>query len=1354
MKSTITKFKKALIYGAMAFGFFTTPNVQAQSICSGAMAYGCGNRYGYCGDIDAVTVKNSQGTVLATFSGLQCNNATTYRGILNQGTPFDLTAGEEITIEITGTEWSGYYTRPGVWMDVDLDMSYQKDECVVNPGSYTIGSSMQSFKVKVPCFNKAGSSYMRVRGCMTAYSMTANQGCGTVNGYGNLFDLEVNYKVGATPVADFVIPTGPNWEGSAVTFSAKNPNSGATYNWNFDQADNVIDATSTRGKASWSTAGKYDVFMKVDYCGLADSTTKQVTIAAPTQAPVADFIADNNEVELGYDVQLFDLSTYGPTDWSWEIFSPTGIGDDISSSQNPTFTMVETGMHKVCLTSGNGYNGGSWSKTVCKDKYIECLPSLDNYMGPQKVATTKYGRLFDHNGPTLDYANNRKTSIDYFQILPCGASEIRLTFADLDLGDAGDVLTIYESDEADPNHIVATINGNNQTFYDTQTIVSKRGAFYLTFESNGSTVGRGFIINWESDLETPTAPNASFTMPFDTIAVGTEMAVTNTTSNTKGVPEYFWTRSDGAGGMYTDGFTEDYTFVSYSSATEPLCLVAKTCTGVDTFCKNIVINTPNTAGYVDFVANNLRPSIGQAVKFTTTTDYAETFAWSIFPTTYKFVNGTDASSQNPEIEFTAGGEYTFTLSARNSTSDLTCGSRCTEKKVIKNKYVICLDYCIPLVNLTSKDISINKVTVTDKNGGILVNRETGGDIEYNDYTDARALPMTYGATYDIEVSRKTSSNDVNYKVWIDWNIDGDFDDQGEEVLSSGKTSSMSVSGSFTVPALSKSFEGTTRMRVGVSYGNFPNSPCGVNQVGEFEDYAVTLANDNMKPMINLVGDDTIRVERTSTADACWEEVLGKTVTAIDATEGDLSQNIDITSDLDCQAAGIYSIEFDLEDASGNAAETKYRTIIVVLDRTGPVLTLQGNDTITIEQCGTFTDAGAVANDAVDGDLTSAIKVDGEVDESTVGDYVLTYTVKDAQGNESVATRLVQVRDTEAPGIYRLGNRITDGMNINVQINSAFVDDIYALDPCNGNIFLQKTPGYNGVVNNQERATYPIRYNSSDPSGNKADEDGYVINYIVDDFVAPNIELNTSDTIYHDVNDAYFSRSVTVTDNYYGPNKVSVVRSGKVDPYTLGTYVETFVATDASGNKATKMRYVKVVDRIAPELTAPPVSACVGYPFWAMSGLIMKDNYYAANDLVVNVVSHNINIEEAGVYYINYSITDPSGNQAAIVSRTVYVSYPPNCQNTFLGNEDMKLEDAVNVYPNPSTGKFNVAYSLNNNEPLNVVVVNSVGATVAQTTLGGGFGMGELDLTHAGSGVYFVRMTNGGQTTMKKIVVKN
>ncbi len=62
--------------------------------------------------------------------------AGTYKGIQNSGNAFDLVAGEEITIEITGTSWtqiSGYDTRVGVWMDVSLNNSFEKDECVINP---------------------------------------------------------------------------------------------------------------------------------------------------------------------------------------------------------------------------------------------------------------------------------------------------------------------------------------------------------------------------------------------------------------------------------------------------------------------------------------------------------------------------------------------------------------------------------------------------------------------------------------------------------------------------------------------------------------------------------------------------------------------------------------------------------------------------------------------------------------------------------------------------------------------------------------------------------------------------------------------------------------------------------------------------------------------------------------------------------------------------------------------------------------------------------------------------------------------------------------------------------------------
>ena len=1352
MRLKTTFFKKIIVYGITVLGSFSSKAILAQGTpCAGQAAYGCGYRYGYCGDVDGIKITNSAGTLIASYSGQSCNTVTSYRGVMNQGSSIDLTAGEEVTIELTGTEWNGYYTRPGVWMDVSLDNQFQAAECVIDPASFTIGATATTFKVKVPCFTKAGTSYLRVRGSMTAFNMTRNNGCGSVNTYGNVFDIVVNYKLGTTPVANFAIPKDTMWEGSPVLFSATSPNAGANYTWKFDKASVIINNNSTKGSAQWNTAGKYDVFMKVDYCGIADSITKQVRIDAPTQAPVADFIADNNEVEVGYDVNLFDLSKNGATGWAWEIYSPTGMGDDVSTAKNAKFNIVEGGWHKVCLTSSNSKGN---SKTVCKDRYIEGLPTLDNYMGPQKIASTRYGRLFDHAGPTANYAANRKTSIDYFQILPCGAKEIRLSFSDLELADNGDKFTIYDSDQEDPNKLVAQITGANFKLYDTAVFKLKSGAGFLTFESNGSGQGRGFVLNWDSDLETPTAPDADFTFPYSKVGNGVEMLLTNTTANTKGVPEYLWLRDDGTGTntYFLDGTSVDYDFQDYNDATHKVCLVAATCTGNDTMCKNITVYTPTSPSEVDFVASNQRPSIGQTVKFTTTTDFADKYIWSIFPTTFKFVNGTSASSQNPEIEFTAGGAYTFTLTAYNDLG----GRSLTEKKVIKNKYVICIDYCIPLTNMVSKDIAINSVKVTDKNNLILLNSETASGTSYNDYTDKKPMNMTYGAKYNVEVTRKSSSNDANYKVWVDWNIDGDFDDQGEEVLATASSKSQMVSGSFTVPELSKSFEGVTRMRVGVSYGNFANLPCGVNQVGEFEDYAIKLANDNSAPQINLIGSDTVRVERGTSASSCYQEIASQTYVGVDATEGDVTNKVVITSDLDCLAAGVYSMEFNLTDASGNKAQPKTRTIIVVLDRTGPVLTLQGKDTVTIEQCGTFSDPGAVANDAVDGDLTTAIKVAGTVDPATVGDYTLTYNVKDAQGNESSKTRVVKVRDTQKPGIYRLGSRITDKMVINVQINQAFVDDIYALDPCNGNIFLSKTPGFNGVVNNQERATYPIIYNAKDPSGNAADEDGFTILYVVDDFIAPNIELNTSDTVLHDVNEPYASRNATVTDNYYAASQVSVVRTGKVDPYTLGTYVETFIATDASGNKATKMRYVKVVDRIAPELTAPAVSACIGSPFWAMSGLIVKDNYYSSSDLMplIKVVYSNVNIYEAGAYSINYSIIDPAGNEAAIVSRTVYVQYPPNCQNTFLGNADLKLEDAVSVYPNPTSGKVNVAFSLNNNEPLQVSVVNAVGANVANYSFEGGVGNQEIDLGSFGTGVYFIRMTNNGQSTMKKLVVNN
>jgi hypothetical protein len=448
------------------------------------------------------------------------------------------------------------------------------------------------------------------------------------------------------------------------------------------------------------------------------------------------------------------------------------------------------------------------------------------------------------------------------------------------------------------------------------------------------------------------------------------------------------------------------------------------------------------------------------------------------------------------------------------------------------------------------------------------------------------------------------------------------------------------------------------------------------------------------------------------------------------------------------------MNFRVTDAAGNSAQDVNRTIIVVLDKTPPTLTLLGNATVNVEQCDVYNEPGAVASDLVDGNLSSSIKISGSVNTSTVGSYTLTYDVMDAQGNSATAKRTINVVDTKKPGLFSYGKRLVDGDVVQLQIGSLFVDAVTGYDTCNGSISVNKVPGYNGMVNTLVRATYPIVYYAKDIHGNTAVEDGFVINYRVDDYIAPEISLNTTDTVFHDVNNPYSSQPVTATDNFSSGSKLSVERSGKVNPYVLGLYTEVFTATDESGNVTKRNRYVKVVDRIAPTLITSSVNVCAGTPFWAMSDVAVEDNYYGNDELLplVKILSHNVNIWQAGVYYINYQVTDPSGNKSQVVLRPVMVQYPPDCENSFLGKKDLTLSEQVMVYPNPTSGIVKVDFAVNNMNPMSIVVTNLVGAKVAEFNYGGGFGSMTLDLGKYGQGAYMIHIANQNEVTTKKIIV--
>lgn len=103
------------------------------------------------------------------------------------------------------------------------------------------------------------------------------------------------------------------------------------------------------------------------------------------------------------------------------------------------------------------------------------------------------------------------------------------------------------------------------------------------------------------------------------------------------------------------------------------------------------------------------------------------------------------------------------------------------------------------------------------------------------------------------------------------------------------------------------------------------------------------------------------------------------------------------------------------NASCNPAEGADTTLNVIQieesseeDTVAPVITLNGDNPMELEVGDAFVDPGATATDDVDGDLTDAIVVTGDVDTSVAGTYTVTYTVSDAAGNEARAERIVHV----------------------------------------------------------------------------------------------------------------------------------------------------------------------------------------------------------------------------------------------------------------------------------------------------------------------------------------------------------
>ena len=110
--------------------------------------------------------------------------------------------------------------------------------------------------------------------------------------------------------------------------------------------------------------------------------------------------------------------------------------------------------------------------------------------------------------------------------------------------------------------------------------------------------------------------------------------------------------------------------------------------------------------------------------------------------------------------------------------------------------------------------------------------------------------LNWGKTYSLCLTPgfAGSSYQVYWKVWIDYNEDGDFVD-ADEFIAFG-TGSSTLCGTFTLPGNCACPSRNTRMRVSMAYGGYPSNPCCSFAYGEVEDYCINIAPSNFTGLTN------------------------------------------------------------------------------------------------------------------------------------------------------------------------------------------------------------------------------------------------------------------------------------------------------------------------------------------------------------------------------------------------------------------------------------------------------------------------------------------------------------------------
>ncbi len=416
------------------------------------------------------------------------------------------------------------------------------------------------------------------------------------------------------------------------------------------------------------------------------------------------------------------------------------------------------------------------------------------------------------------------------------------------------------------------------------------------------------------------------------------------------------------------------------------------------------------------------------------------------------------------------------------------------------------------------------------------------------------------------------------------------------------------------------------------------------QSSDVSTYAVTVANSDSSASSSaiLVLDPAITTQPQSATSECGSSPC-LSVTATSATDlgyqwftGDLNSSTVITdatnasycfSNIHAPSAGSYFVV--VTNTMGNSITSSVVTVTIV-DTTAPVVTINGNASVTVECHDSYSEAGASANDGCDGSV--GVTIGGTVNANAVGNYTLTYSATDAANNTGTATRIVHVVDTTAPVIT-----VLDSNPATVECHGSYTDaGATVADVCDAGATVSSIGG----VDVNTPGSYTITYSSTDASSNTGTATR-VVN--VTDTLAPVITLTGAASMTVECHQSFTDPGATANDACEGPG-ITVTSSGSVNANVVGVYTLTYTACDSGSRCSTATRVVHVNDSAPPSVTItganPMPVECHGS--FTDPGATASDDC----DALANVVTTgSVNPNAVGSYTLTYTATDADGNTA-------------------------------------------------------------------------------------------------------------